>query len=126
MVNRVLVGEVHPVRTKGRHHVKIYDIFDEEGKYLGVSYTIISQKHDANGNLLDEWFINIHPAEIDDVIGMLAESKRKGATHLFDMALNNQQANQEKVENERDGRGDDPSGTRLQRKGDGNGTADPD
>jgi len=121
MVNRVLVDEVHPVRTKGRHHVKIYDIFDEEGKYLGVSYTIISEKRDASGNLLDEWFINIHPAEIDDVIGMLAESKRKGAMHLVDMAPNNQPA-KEQVD-ECDGRGDDPSGTRLQRKGDGNGTA---
>lgn len=86
MVQRETIREIKPARSKNRHIVRVHDMRDEDGKHLGVSFTIVTQKKDEAGEVLDEWYNNVHPNELDELVDMLIEAKREGVRRLLELA----------------------------------------
>ena len=80
-VERRMLEEITPRSPRNRQLVRLYDLVDEDDNLLNWSCSLVSQKI-VNGKVEDEWFVNIHPKEIDETIEMLLKAKEKGVARV--------------------------------------------
>lgn len=107
---RELVEELHPANDEGRHLVRVYDILNQDGKYLSGNASIVCQKKDDDGNILDEWYVNIRPKEMKELVSRLEK-----AQEILSKRLRSYQKGKE--EDDDDGDGGRPSTSRGCSKG---------
>lgn len=114
-VERRLIQEIRPRNERNRHLVRVHDILDADtGKFINWNCSIISQKKDDTGKILDEWFINIHPREIDELVSMLLEAKKAGVGRLMELA---EEPEEEKGDDDGNGGGPREVGARAPGEG---------
>jgi hypothetical protein len=76
-MERRLIKEIAPNRDENRLVVEVYDVLHKDSlSTVGVGYSIVSRLHG------DRWWVNVHPAELDELISMLVQARREGMARL--------------------------------------------
>lgn len=81
-MKRKLLKEILPSREANRLKVRVYEVRrDENDEPVGVGYSILSETNS------DDWWVNVHPNEIDELVMMLVEAKKAGMKWLLQLRV---------------------------------------
>lgn len=69
---RALVETITPAddNDKNRLSVEVHDVLDYDDKVIGASFTVRSKNWHG-----DDWWINVHPGDVDELVRMLMDAK---------------------------------------------------
>lgn len=83
MTRRELIETITPAddNDKNKLSVEVYDVLGAEGTVIGASFTVRSKNWHG-----DDWWINVHPGDVDELVRMLMDAKLVAQNRRKDLA----------------------------------------
>jgi hypothetical protein len=78
-MKRKLIKTIRPQpgNERNRLRVEVHDFYDEKGEVIGIGYLICSKNWHG-----DDWWVNTHYNDLDELMRMLKEAHRVGEERM--------------------------------------------